>query len=180
MHWETQALKTVKVLQANMNGLLLRQWLRKAAYGKTHQPGPSSCEVKLIFDLKTSMEKLLQMKEDIKSETKDDPTKIKSELNSQVSDVEKRSRFISGTYDKVNNTANLALDKSEKLQQENLKLQTDIEELTLVTDKAKQYSKRTCLMLTGVPGLATSGTYLRRLRSDLLNPKFGSQKSDLL
>ena len=36
--------------------------------------------------------------------------------------------FISGKYDKVNNTANLELDKSEKLQQENLKLQTEIED----------------------------------------------------
>ena len=78
-----------------------------------------------IFDLKTSMEKLLQMKEEIKSEIKDGLTKFKSELNSQVLDMKNTTDFICGKYDKVNNTANLALDKSEKLQQENLKLQTE-------------------------------------------------------
>ena len=78
-----------------------------------------------IFDLKTSMEKLMQMKEEIKSQIKDDLTKFKSELNSQVLDMKNAVDFISGKYDKVNNTANLALDKSEKLQQENMKLQTE-------------------------------------------------------
>ena len=71
----------------------------------------------------------MQMKEEIKSEIKDDLTEFKSELNSQVLDMKNASDFISGKYDKVNNTANLAQDKSEKLQQENLKLQTKIEEL---------------------------------------------------
>ena len=68
-----------------------------------------------IFDLKTSIEKLLQMREEIKSEIKDDLTKFKSELNSQVLDMKNTADFISGKYDKVNNTANLALDNSEKL-----------------------------------------------------------------
>ena len=64
-----------------------------------------------IFDLKTNMEKLLQMKEEIKSEIKDDLTKFNCELNSQVLDVKNAADFISGKYGKVNNTANLALDK---------------------------------------------------------------------
>ena len=76
-----------------------------------------------LFDLKTSM----QMKEDIKSELKDDLTRFKSELNSQVLDMKNAADFISGKYDKVINTINLVLDKSEKLQQENLKLKTEIE-----------------------------------------------------
>ena len=91
------------------------------------------------------------MKEEIKSEIKGDLTEFKSELNSHVLDVKNAADFISGKYDKVNNTANLALDKSEKLQQENLKLQTEIEELKLVVDEAEQYSRRNCLILTGVP-----------------------------
>ena len=66
--------------------------------------------------------------------------------------------FISGKYDKVNNTANLALDKSEKLEQENLKLQTEIEELKLVADEAEQYSRRNCLILTGVPEVQEEDT----------------------
>ena len=111
-----------------------------------------------IFDLKTNMEKLLQMKEEIKSEIKDDLTKFKSELNSQVLDMKNTADFISGKYDKVNNTANLALDKSEKLQQENLKLQTEIEELKLVADEAEQYSRRNCLILTGVPEVQKENT----------------------
>ena len=111
-----------------------------------------------IFDLKTSMEKLLQMKEEIKSEIKDDLTKFKSELNSQVLDMKNTADFISGKYDKVNNTANLALDKSEKLQHENLKLQTEIEELKLVADEAEQYSRRNCLILTGVPEVQKENT----------------------
>ena len=64
-----------------------------------------------IFYLKTSMEKLLQMKEEIKSEIMDDLTKFKSELNSQVLDMKNAADFISGKYDKVNNIVNLALDK---------------------------------------------------------------------
>ena len=111
-----------------------------------------------IFDLKTSMEKLLQMKEEIKSEIKDDLTKFKSELNSQVLDMKNTADFISGKYDNVNNTANLALDKSEKLQQENVKLQTEIEELKLVVDEAEQYSRRNCLILTGVPEVQKENT----------------------
>ena len=111
-----------------------------------------------IFDLKTSMEKLLQMKEEIKSEIKDDLTKFKSELNSQVLDMKNAADFISGKYDKVNNTANLALDKSEKLQPENLKLQKEIEELKLVADEAEQYSRRNCLILTGVPQVQKEDT----------------------
>ena len=61
-----------------------------------------------IFDLKTSMEKLLQMKEEFKSEIKDDLTKFKSELNSEVLDMRNTADFISGKYNKVNNTANPA------------------------------------------------------------------------
>ena len=111
-----------------------------------------------IFDLKISMEKLLQMKEEIESEKKDDPTKFKSELNSQVLDRKKAADFISGKYEKVNNTANIALDKLEKLQQENLKLHTEIEELELVADEAEQYSRRNCLILTGVPEVQKEDT----------------------
>ena len=70
---------------------------------------------------------------------------------SQLLDINNAAFFISGKYDKVNNTANIALNKSEKLQQENLKLKTEIEELKLVADEAKQYSRRNCLILTGVP-----------------------------
>ena len=98
------------------------------------------------------------MKEEIKSEIKDDLTKFKSELNSQLLDMKNTADFISGKYDKVNNTANLALDKSEKLQQENLKLQTEIEELKLVADEAEQYSRRNCLILTGVPEVQKENT----------------------
>ena len=111
-----------------------------------------------IFDLKTSMEKLLQMKEEIKSEIKDDLTKFKSELNSQVLDMKNAANFISGKYDKVNNTANLAPDNSEKLQKESLKLQTEIEELKLVADMAEQCSRRNCLILTGIPEVQRENT----------------------
>ena len=65
-----------------------------------------------IFDLKTSIEKFLQMKVEIKSEIKDDLTKFKSELNSQVSDMKNAVDFISGKFDKDHNTTNLSLDKS--------------------------------------------------------------------
>ena len=81
---------------------------------------------KWIFDLKTSMEQLLQMKEEIKSKIKDGLTKFKSDLNSQALDMKNAVDFTSGKYNKVNNTAYLVLNKSEKLQQENLKLQTEI------------------------------------------------------
>ena len=111
-----------------------------------------------IFDLKASMEKLQQMKEEIKSEIHDDLTEFKSELNSQVSDIKNAADFISGKYDKVNNTANLALDKLEKLQQENLKLQTEIKELKPDADEAEQYSRRNCLILTGVPEVQKEDT----------------------
>ena len=98
------------------------------------------------------------MKEEIKSEIKDDLTEFKGELNSQVLDMKNAADFISGKYDKVNNTAYLALDKSEKLQQENLKLQTEIEELKLVVDEAEPYSRRNCLILTGVPEVQKEDT----------------------
>ena len=111
-----------------------------------------------IFDLKTRMGKLLQMKEEIKTEIKEDLTKFKSDLNSQVSEMKNAADFISGKYDKANNTANLALDKWEKLQQENVKLKTEIEELKLVADEAEQYSKRNCLILTGVPEVQKKDT----------------------
>ena len=104
------------------------------------------------------MEKLLQVKEDIKSELKDDLTKFKSELNSQVLDMKNAADFISGKCDKVVNIINLALDKSEKLQQENLKLKTEIEELRPAKDGAEQYSGRNCLIRTGVPDVQKEDT----------------------
>ena len=47
------------------------------------------------------MAKLLQMKEEIKAEIKEDLTKFRSDLNSQVSEMKSAADFISGKYDKV-------------------------------------------------------------------------------
>ena len=54
--------------------------------------------------------------------------------------------------------ASSALETSKKLQEENLELRAQIEELGLAADEAAQYSRRNCLIISGIPELKKDDT----------------------
>ena len=111
-----------------------------------------------ISDLKASMAKLLTIKEEIKSEIKADLAEFKDELSGKVADTEKSAQFVSNKYDEANLAASTALETSKKIQEENLELRAQIEESRLAADEAAQYSRRNCLIISGIPELKKEDT----------------------
>ena len=93
----------------------------------------------------------LKANEEIKSEIKVDLAEFKDELSGKVAEIEKSAQFVSNKYDEANLAASTALETSKKVKEENLEIRTQIEELTLVADEASQYSRRNCLIISGIP-----------------------------
>ena len=111
-----------------------------------------------ISDLKASMAKLLSMKEEIKSEIKVDLAEFKDELSGKVAEIEKSAQFVSNKYDEANLAASTALETSKKVKEEYLEIRAQIEELRLVADEAAQYSRRNCLIISGIPEMKKEDT----------------------
>ena len=111
-----------------------------------------------ISDLKTSMAKLLTMKEEIKSEIKVDLAEFKDELSGKIAEIEKLAQFVSNKYDEANLAASTALETSKKVKEENLEIRPQIEELGSVGDEAAQYSRRNCLIISGKPEMKKEDT----------------------
>ena len=74
-------------------------------------------------------------------------------MSGKVAEIEKSAQFVSNKYDKDNLAARSALETSTKLQEENPELRAQIEELGLAADEAAQYSRRNCLIISGIPEL---------------------------
>ena len=60
--------------------------------------------------------------------------------------------------DEANQAASTALETSKKVQEENLELRAQNEELGLAADDAAQYSRRNCLIISGIPELKKDDT----------------------
>ena len=89
---------------------------------------------------------------------KADLAEFKDELTGKVEEIEKSTQFVSNKYDEVNLAASSALETSKKLQEENLELRAQIEELGSASDEAAQYSRRNCLIISGIPELKKEDT----------------------
>ena len=112
-----------------------------------------------ISDLKASKAKLLTMKEEIKSEIKVDLAEFKDELSGKVAEIEKSAQFVSNKYDEANLASSTALEiTSKKAKEENLEIRAQIEELGLVADETAQYSRRNCLIISGIPEMKKEDT----------------------
>ena len=69
----------------------------------------------------------------------------------KVAELEKSAQFVSNKYDEANLAASTALESSKKVKEENLEIRAQIKELGLVADEAAQYSRKNCLIISGIP-----------------------------
>ena len=79
-------------------------------------------------------------------------------MKEEIAVIEKSAQFVSNKYDEANLAASTALETSKKIQEENLELQAQIEELGLAADEAARYSRRNCLIISGIPELKKEDT----------------------
>ena len=76
----------------------------------------------------------------------------------RVAEIEKSAQFVSNKYDEANLAASTALETSKKVKEENLEIRAQIEELRLAADEAAQYSRRNCLIISGIPEMKKDDT----------------------
>ena len=79
-------------------------------------------------------------------------------MSGKVAAIEKSAQSVSNKYDEANLVASTALETSKKVQEENLELRAQIEELGLAAEEAAQYSRRNCLIISGIAELKKEDT----------------------
>ena len=121
-----------------------------------------------IFEIKSQVKSVTDMKEEILYEIRVETNKFKEELIAQVEEWKQASSFLSTVFDdvkakQVNTDTTLAA-----VNQENVNLKKEVNGLKIQLDNLEQYSRRNCLVINGIPEVpsAYQTTTKRRAESE--------------
>ena len=109
---------------------------------------------KEIFEIKSQVKPVLDMREEILCEIRVETNKFKEELIAHVEECKQASSFLSTQLDdvkvkQVNTETALAT-----INQENVNLKKEVNGLKTQLDNLEQYSRRNCLVINGIPEIS--------------------------